>query len=573
MAENKFMDLLSDIDERFIKDMTGEKESGQEEEAYQSAEIVNVGEKKRSLPFIRIFSYMAAALLLTAAVSIGAHLIREDLPVNPADTAKTENTVPSQTAEITLPGVSNGVPIAYVAINAVAGTDFEAMQEEIDLSDYPAVNVSQIPNIDDSYERIYEGYGEGNEKMIAKAVLDTKKCGELNLSLIGYGLFTDNRIYPDRVIALCGYMIVLERDGRIVSSQAFSQSASDFLFRDSEIQNDGFMFMLHKDHLNEFTAIEDFGDCQVIMARLIGDDIIAKTQFFGVKNNALYLCAREDLNYSFQAENVSGAYYSSEVQYDEGRRICITDKLLKKEYRFDFSIFDTVYYTVTDGDEIMTDMNSYPFFKETSVLEEAAIVLNGGFEEKANQLIAGGVPKVRLGVKQETAALQDYTLCLVGEYLRIDSESSSNIIKFTCFNPKILVYQNDKYVGTIPLKENALRSTTESDCTELMPKLYVMQGAALIVNKDLNESYYGVGCFYAVKNGALYSSFDGYWPDAADNPPEWTLTAERNDNIFVEEENNSVICGFYRYVFDLSTLETAGIGTYRVLWLEEEYKK
>ncbi len=87
MAENKFMNLLSDIDEKYIKNMTEEKESGQDkEEPYQTAEIITVEGKKKTVSFFRIFSYTAAMLLITAAVGFGMHFMKRDLPAESDNT-------------------------------------------------------------------------------------------------------------------------------------------------------------------------------------------------------------------------------------------------------------------------------------------------------------------------------------------------------------------------------------------------------------------------------------------------------------------------------------------------------
>lgn len=596
MAENKFMELLSDIDEKFIADMadervkkktrkktvkkavkkdTGPKIPKEKETPYQTAKIVTVNGKKRSLSFVKIFSYIAAALLITAAVSLGAHLIREKLPIDPAYTMETENTVPSQTEDtVTLPGTSNGVPISYITLKDIWEKDFhfkqEEMQEETDLSDYPAVVLSHIPNIDDSYEKTSKGYGEGDEKIIAKAVLDTKKCGDLNLSLIGYGLFTDNRAVPDRVIALWGFRIVLEKDGSVVSSESFNDSVYNYLFDNDETE-DGhyYLYKLHKDHLNEFTAVGDFGDHQVIMARIIKDDFVARTQFFGVKNDALYVCFRTD-NKTVQSEMISGASSFSDIQYDHGteHRCSVRDELLKREYVFDFGIFDIVEYEViTEEDAIVTDIDRYSFIKDVNIPYIDIEEFEGSFEDKAKMVIAGSLPRVILNVNQD----REYTIYLVGEYL---SRSENSLWpKIRCCNLKILIYQDDKYIDCIIPDESSYFSMTEIEYSELMPQLFVtVDNIALIVKRELSNSYYGSDCFYAVKNGVIYRNFNGYYDNAFDDPPEWTQTAVKHDYIIWDENTESVICGFYRYEFDFSELETGAIGIYNVYWLEEEPK-
>ena len=114
---------------------------------------------------------------------------------------------------------------------------------------------------------------------------------------------------------------------------------------------------------------------------------------------------------------------------------------------------------------------------------------------------------------------------------------------------------------------------TENEYNELLPALFVTaDDVALLVKRGLSDSYYGTDQFYAVKDGTIYRVFNGYCDVIDTPPPQWTETAVKHDYIEWDEDTESVICGFYRYEFDFSELETEAIGIYNVYWLEEEPK-
>ncbi len=600
MNENKFITLLSDIDEKFITDIADEKakeKSGkralqkaakkdvsqkpakEKEAPYQTAKIVTASGKKKAFSYAKLFSYAAAALAITAAAILGSRFINEKLPVDPLGTQDSSELTVREPANSTLPSVDpNETMITYTAVKDIDEKQFWYMRgEENDLSGYPVIDFSNLPNIDDAYETIYEGYGSGEERIITKGILDTKKCGSLDLSLIGYGLFTDNRIYHGKMIALFGYRLVLQKNGEVVSSLVFDESI-DFLFKNRDDHTE-FLYMIEKDYIGEFTSIADFDDHQVILARLIeNDSVIALTQFFAVKNNALYLCSTTEAGHSFRAEYISGAYTEEDIYYDAEHHNCvITDTMLGREYVFDFSIFDIVTYDiVTQKDPFFTGIEKYSFIKDVNIPEIDLRAFEGSFYEKTKAVMAGGLPRVMFNMIREG----DYTVYLVGEYLsRTDSSDNLNVDyyfpKIRCCNLRILIYQDDKYIGCIVPDESLyFASMTEIEYNELMPALFVTaDNIALLVKGGLGDSYYGTDQFYAVKDGTIYREFNGYWNNVDDNPPpQWTETAVKRDYIDWDGDTQSVICGFYRYTFDFSELEFAGIGIYNVYWLEEEPK-
>ena len=91
----------------------------------------------------------------------------------------------------------------------------------------------------------------------------------------------------------------------------------------------------------------------------------------------------------------------------------------------------------------------------------------------------------------------------------------------------------------------------------------------LIIDQGLlNDSYFGTGCFYACKDNTVYAeSLAGYWPDMnIDEPPAWTV-GKQGQELTVDEENQTVIYGFMKFTFDLSTVPA--MYNYTVTWIDE----
>lgn len=562
MAENKFMNLLSDIDEKYIKDMTEEKGSMQEEEEpYQTAEIITVEGKKKTVSFFRIFSYAAAMLLITAAVGFGLHFMRGELPAENENTTASEITT-SETTEDAKPTYNDNITIPTVAIKDLPEIDFDSLiNEEEELDDYPSINVSQIPDISDAYEKIFNDYGDGSEKVITKAILDTKKCGEFNLSLIGYGLLTDKKTLPDKIISLAGFRIVLELDNRVISSETLTSDL--FLAGNGATDTSGNgvfpWIMLLADSISETTEIMDFGETQIVIARVIDYEVYAATQFYGVKDALLYPCKRMD---TLQAvvEYTSGDCN----KYDSSSKdAVIRDELLGKMFKFEF-FEDAVTYSV-DEVNFLTEIYEYPFIDEMPIPDINETALEGTFKEKAEKVKTYSTTRGIIDVQQGG----DIILYLVGEYLRTDNANNLNRECIICSGLKMLVYdKTGDYIGQIPLETGAVNEMTKKQYRALMPEIFSMNDTTLIV-RDLSGSYYGVGCFSAVKDGKLYEALDGEYFGALPNTqPEWTKEETEYNTIYPDYENNSIICGFKKYIFNFDNLESGGY-VYSVYWIEQ----
>lgn len=561
MAENKFMNLLSDIDEKYIKDMTKEKEGGQEdEEPYQTAEIITVEGKKKSVSFFRIFSYAAAALLITAAVGFGLHFMRGELPAENDNTTAAEITNAESTGAATHPNTDN-TPIPTVAIKDLLEFDFDSLVNEHILDDYPSINVSQIPDISDAFEKIFQNYDDESERVITKAILDTKKCGAFNLSLIGYGLLTDKKTLSDKIISFAGFRIVLELDDKVVASEMLTSDLLSAGNGASDFSNFPW-FMLLADSISETTEIMDFGDNQIIIARVIDYEVSAATQFYGVKDSRLYLCKRLD---TIQA---SVEYTSGDCnKYDSSdKEALIRDELFGKTFDFEF-FDDAVAYTVVNAEGFLKEISEYPIIDEMHIPNINEMELKGTFKEKADHVKKYSLTRGTIDMLQEG----NIALYLVGEYLRTETKNDPEREYINCSCLKILVYDHvsGEFIGQIPIETGAVSQMTREQYAELMPRIFIMKDTALIV-KDLSSSNYGAGCFYAVKEGRLYGSLNGEYFNALPNTqPEWTKGEIEYNSIYADYENNSIICGFKKYVFNFDILESYGY-VYSVYWLEKD---
>ncbi len=568
MAENKFMDLLSDIDEKYIKDMTekkeGRKAGGQEEEeSFQAAEIVIVEEKKHTLSFARIFSCAAAVLLLTAAL-FGLNFIRDRLPAENENTTapEAEKTTENTAATNTDPVV---IPIPTAAISDLHSVDFKSLMDETDLSDYPAVDISQIPDIDASYEKIFSNYGDGSDKIITKAIIDTKKCGEYDLSLIGYGLLKDEEVFGDKIIALTGFRIALQKDNKIIASGKLSLNLFQGTDGESNVlgnvlgEDDYEWYMLSADSIAETTEIVDFVDKQIIIARVIGQGIFAPTQFYAAEKGDLILCKRADTNAGSIIEYTGGIC----EKYDAGSsKVGIYDKLFKKIFEFDF-YYATAAYSVKPSD-FSSEFDDYIVLENNTVPDINEYALAGAFKERTEKVIEESIPKGILNVR----GMENIQLYLVGEHIRTDSENDLKGDQIKCSGLRVLVYDGGSYAGCIPIETEAISTLSMESYARLMPEVFIMNDGTALIVKDLKNSYYGSDSFFAVRDGKFYDSINGDWSYATeDTMPEWMKEVTEDDSVYFDYDHNAVVCGFKRYIFDFDSPEPGGY-VYRVYWVE-----
>lgn len=574
MAENKFMDLLSDIDEKYIKDMTEKKEGRnagrqKEEESFQAAEIVIVEEKKHTLSLARIFSCAAAVLLLTAAL-FGLNLIRDRLP------AENENTTGSEAGETTeniaAPNTDPVViPIPTAAINDLHSVDFKSLMDETDLSDYPAVDISQIPDIDASYEKIFSNYGDGSDKIITKAIIDTKKCGEYDLSLIGYGLLKDEEVFGDKIIALTGFRIALQKDNKIIASEKLSLNFFQGTDGESNVLGnvsgeDGYeWYMLSADSIAETTEIMDFVDKQIIIARVIGQGIFAPTQFYAAVKDDLILCKRTDTNTDGIIEYTGGIC----EKYNAGSsKVSICDELFKKIFEFDFYYTDAAAYSISYSvrpSDFSSELSDYAYLENETVPDINEYALAGAFfRDRTEKVIEASIPRGILNVTGE----ENIQLYLVGEHIRTDSENNLKGDQIICSGLRVLVYDGGSYAGCIPIETEAISTLSMEGYSQLMPEVFIMNDGTALIVKDLKNSYYGSGSFFAVRDGKFYDSINGDWSYATeDTMPEWMKDVTEDDSVYFDFDHNAVVCGFKRYIFDFDSPEPGGY-VYRVYWVE-----
>ncbi len=358
----------------------------------------------------------------------------------------------------------------------------------------------------------------------------------------------------------------MEQDDRVISSETLT---SDLFLAENgaaDTSDNGAFpwFMLSADRISETTEIMDFGEIQIIMARVIDYEVYAATQFYGVKGARLYLCKRMD---TLQAvvEYTSGDCN----KYDSIDHIeaAVCDELIGKIFDFEF-FEDAVTYTYdTMYSDFLTELSDYPFIDEIPIPDINAMELEGSFKEKAEQMKTHSITRGIIDMLQEGNVI----LYLVGEYLRTDNDNNLKGEYIICSSLKMLVYdyETGEFIGLIPIETGAVSQMTREQYAALMPKIFIMNDTALIV-RDLSGSYYGVGCFYAVKDGRLYGSLDGEYFNALPNTqPEWTKEKEEYAAIHPDFEHNSIICGFKRYVFNFDNLESGGY-VYSVYWIEQD---
>lgn len=317
--------------------------------------------------------------------------------------------------------------------------------------------------------------------------------------------------------------------------------------------------MLNKNSMAEITSVDDFGDNQIVTVRAVGDDAFARSRFYGVKNHALYICVRPDLNFAWEFEYLSGICSASTGKYQN--EYIIADEFAKKKYEFDFRPEDEIVSYYVSEIEVETDISKYDFWGNLTINKISDMKFDNSFD-KVNQIMALCPPNVMIDAKE----MDNVVLYLVGHYPRFEETDEDG---FTCNGLKILVYQEGVYKGSIPVSKEVDSMVHFDNHRDMMPNSFVMREDTVLIANGLSGSYYGVDCFYAIKDGKFYSNIDGEWSNAAGDPPGWTKNVTEDKSVYGEYDSNSIVCGFYRYEFNFENLEVGGL-VYHVYWLEEE---
>lgn len=553
--ENKFLNALTDIDDDLIEEIM---------EIPVEPKIVSPAPKKTR--FIRFAVPAAASLAIIAAVGIGALIIGSRLssPLG-GNTETTESEPASDTAQQSETQTESG------AVTADTSPSQGGAEETTGLSSTPPINTGvshprplsevDIPNIN--------GYSTNldvpNDQILQSVILDTKKYGDYEVSLIGGGVFTDFENTSENTILAHKLDINLYKNGELI----------DFRSAYNPLDPDAPVITLYKDHLDCYLELignaneqkaDTTGNFLIIFRSLNGTRPIPEVLFNFVYDGKLLDCERIDL-----ASNADRTERSEALSPDINMYIKGESK--PEEYKVTDNLTGITYTFTPGGDrtDYMEGRSNFPWYKGGANPDfdpNSLPVIDDFTYDEAKEIRTKLSPPTVIS-KQTVGG---YTLSLTGNNMR---KTTGGSILF--YNPKTVISKDGEYIGEFTATfgemtpyHAAIMYVNDGNYGHYAAEAVMMDDVLLIIDKgsvktDGHYNYFGIGCFYAVKDGVLYS-LEGNWPGMSNSsPPTWAEGHEGYD-LIVDAENKTVIYGYMKFEFNFEALPA--MFNYTVSWLQ-----
>lgn len=553
--ENKFLNALTDIDDDLIEEIM---------EIPVEPKIVSPAPKKTR--FIRFVVPAAASLAIVAAVGIGALIIGSRLssPLG-GNTETTESEPASDTAQQSETQTESG------AVTADTSPSQSSADETTGLSPTDPINTGvsrprplsevDIPNIN--------GYSTNldvpNDQILQSVILDTKKYGDYEVSLIGGGVFTDFENTSENTILAHKLDINLYKNSELI----------DFRSAYNPLDPDAPVITLYKDHLDCYLELignaneqkaDTTGNFLIIFRSLNGTRPIPEVLFNFVYNGELSDCDRVDL-----ASNADRTERSEALSPDISMYIKGESK--PEEYKVTDNLTGITYTFTPGGDQTdyMEGRSNFPWYKDGANPDfdpNSLPVIDDFTYDEAKEIRTKLTPPTVIS-KQ---TIGGYTLSLTGKNMR---KTTGGSILF--YNPKTVISKDGEYIGEFTATfgemtpyHAAIMYVNDGNYGHYAAEAVMMDDVLLIIDKgsvktDGHYNYFGIGCFYAVKDGVLYS-LEGNWPGMTNSsPPTWAEGHEGYD-LIVDAENKTVIYGYMKFEFNFEALPA--MFNYTVSWLQ-----
>lgn len=550
--DNKFLNALNDIDDDLV-----------EEIMEMPVEPKIVSQPPTKSRFMRFAVPAAASLAIIAVVGIGALIFGNNL-LSPTggNTEATESEPASNDTEQSETQTESG------AVTADTSPSQSSADETTGLSPTDPINTGasrprplsevDIPNIN--------GYSTNldvpNDQILQSVILDTKKYGDYEVSLIGGGVFTDFENTSENTILAHKLDINLYKNGELI----------DFRSAYNPIDPDAPVITLYKDHLDCYLELigdvneQNTDDFLIIFRSLNGTRPIPEVLFNFVYNGELSDCGRIDLASDADRTERSEAL-SPDISMYKTRE---SDPV---EYKVCDNLTGITYAFTPGGDrtDYMEGRSNFPWYKDGANPDfdpDSLPVIDDFTYDEAKEIRTKLSPPTVIS-KQTVGG---YTLSLTGNNMR---KTTGGSILF--YNPKTVISKDGEYIGEFTAAfgemtpyHAAIMYVNDGNYGHYAAEAVMMDDVLLIIDKgsvktDGHYNYFGIGCFYAVKDGVLYS-LEGNWPGMTNSsPPTWAEGHEGYD-LIIDAENKTVIYGYMKFEFNFEALPA--MFNYTVSWLQ-----
>ena len=204
MKSTELFELLGEIDDKFYEEARIPDEQ-------HGVEVVS--EHRPIRGFLGIFLPIAACVAIIAAVVIGADIISKNAgfvgPNNPDSELSSDAPFTSDS------GVSS-VETSSSTSSEDSSVPVITDNEVIRLEDYPPIDLEKVPDLNGSG---FETQMTQQDKKLQKATLETLKCGEYELYMLGEYIHIDKSSDPELLYSY-HVKLALAKDGKVLSDDA-----------------------------------------------------------------------------------------------------------------------------------------------------------------------------------------------------------------------------------------------------------------------------------------------------------------------------------------------------------------
>lgn len=559
--ENGFLDALNNIDDDLVEEVT--------ENPVRPSKIEYAPKKSR----VMRVAAAAASLAAMAAVSIGALIVMQKLPFSPPAEQTSENTTPvsENTSESTVgkeTDVSTEQPVHSTAITTAPGNNAEKYsyaEEVLSQNDWKYISHYVDATNEEGYLRIssFDNFNIENidtqTGMTVGVLFDKKRCGEYEIALLGFKVWTDNINFANGVVGAKELRIALVKSDRIIDTVPVY----------SPLSPDALLVQLDKRFFDSFTEVIDN---RIVIFRALSSQRIPEALFFFIGNETILPCKRGDLPSDVKREDRSEALSplleASCYELDtEGAGVdyFIIDKLTRTVYNFNSHSLDGYFhYTYTKGTESYATTGSVMFMFQ-KLDPDKLPVIEDFYYGNVGDLIDSLARDVLICEK----TVGDYTLSLVGQNLWRNKDGLIYL-----YNPQTLItIKGEGFVRSVSTNlptmipyQAAIVYSNNGDYSGYGMNAYMLGDTLLLFDNTLNSGKYEEERFYAVKGDRIYT-LNGNYDGVKGKPPSWTESKDGYD-LIVDAENQTVIYGFRQYKFELDKA-TDSEYSYTVSWLDK----
>lgn len=516
MKSTELFELLGEIDDKFYEEARIPDEQ-------HGVEVVS--EHRPIRGFLGIFLPIAACVAIIAAVVIGADIISKNAgfvgPNNPDSELSSDAPFTSD----------SGVSSVETSSSTSSEDSSVPVQDngEIRLEDYPPIDFDNIPDL--------KGHGlqtqiEQQDKTLQKATLETLKCGDYELRMLGEFIHVDSSDDPNKLYSYYLWFAI-SKDGKVISTEG-PHTPSVTMGQGGFNLHLGDLIYANENDTNVYLEYYELNGANLVIFTYSTPDTGGyECTFFTINDEGVinFLMGDRSGIGGYDIEIVAPLQPGYTVDTQANTLTNGNEVYTFNVENFGLNPYDAIHYTTSIA---QFDLSEYPFVDISEIPDAGA-----DFYDTSN-----AIPKATLSQKQVGV----YTLSLIAKNVRSNGKIiAEEVCSVISRDGRIIkkTYENGTGVRTSMLEEYELY--------ELLPDAYEMKDGIVFGLDKKSVQLPGTPTYGTIKNDVMIeftTSPLGY--DERD-PFDGTVS-EANGKVTLLPEENALILDGTKYVFDFDNV-------------------